>query len=52
MREVVVQFRNPVMLYSVGIDSEARRVSRRPQFLREWGHHDKIDIEEIFAGGP
>ncbi|MEF2553882.1 BREX system Lon protease-like protein BrxL [Aurantimonas sp. A2-1-M11] len=33
-------------------DSEPPRVSRRPHFLREWGHHDKIDIEEIFAGGP
>ncbi len=32
---------------------EPPRLSRRPQFLREWGHHDdEADIEEIFAGGP
>ena len=34
-----------------GAPTEPPRVSRRPHFLREWGHHDKIDIEEIFAGG-
>ena len=33
-------------------ERKPHRLSRRPQFLREWGHHDEDDIEEIFAGGP
>ncbi|MEC5412573.1 class I SAM-dependent DNA methyltransferase, partial [Aurantimonas sp. C2-4-R8] len=34
------------------IVTEPPRVSRRPQFLRGWGHDDEDDIEEIFTGGP
>ena len=33
------------------VQPEPPRVFRRPQFLREWGHDDEDNIEEIFAGG-